>query len=331
METSWHADSWITTDRGHSAELAECVRQFELRQRVSGPLPELRLTEYYPPSPVRPRNEPEEAHRSGQLQANASHATFRRTSLVFPLKRERCYFINLHTNAEGLPANSAELRNDLNWTIFAPVANFWGAILQVVIAAATPTMINSRRFDVVARLFFVLLTMIFPTWTWSQQTASTPQDYVPVELQASSPEVKVYLDTAEKLSREGSYSESFQQLKKALDLCTNKGLVADKPLIEAKLGAASFVQGKLDDAKEYWVHSLSDSQSVSNLVLQADVLVAISSMAQSAGNPIEALDLLTKALDLARKSKNLFIQSRCLGELGRLRLTQGKEKKRGLQ
>lgn len=184
-------------------------------------------------------------------------------------------------------------------------------------------MINSRRFDVVARLFFLLLTMIFPAWILAQQTAG-PQDYVPVELQASNPEVKAYLDTAEKLSREGSYSESFQQLQKALDLCTSKGLVADKPLIEAKLGIASFVQGKLDDAKEYWVRSLSDSQSASNLVLQADVLVAISSMAQAAGNLTEALDLITKALDLARKSKNLFIQSRCLGELGRLQLTQGK-------
>jgi tetratricopeptide (TPR) repeat protein len=143
-------------------------------------------------------------------------------------------------------------------------------------------------------------------------------------LQASNPEVKAYLDTAEKLGREGSYSESFQQLQKALNLCISKGLVADKPLIEAKLGVASFVQGKLDDAKEYWVRSLSDSQSATNLVLQADVLVAISSMAQAAGNLTEALDLITKALDLARKSKNLFMQSRCLGELGRLQLTQGK-------
>ena len=184
-------------------------------------------------------------------------------------------------------------------------------------------MINSRRFDVVARLFFLLLTMIFPAWILAQQTAG-PQDYVPVELQASNPEVKAYLDTAEKLSREGSYSESFQQLQKALDLCTSKGLATDKPLIEAKLGIASFVQGKLDDAKEYWVRSLLDSQSGSNLVLQADVLVAISSMAQAAGNLTEALDLITKALDLARKSKNLFMQSRCLGELGRLQLTQGK-------
>jgi CHAT domain-containing protein len=185
-------------------------------------------------------------------------------------------------------------------------------------------MSNSRRFDIVARLSFLLLTMIFPAWTLAQQTTGTPEDYVPVELQASNPEVKAYLDTAEKLSREGNYSASFQQLQKALDLCTSRGFVADKPLIEAKLGVASFVQGKLDDAKEYWVRSLSDSQSVSNLVLQADVLVAISSMAQAAGNPTEALDLITKALDLARKSKNLFIQSRCLGELGRLQLTQGK-------
>jgi CHAT domain-containing protein/uncharacterized protein HemY len=185
-------------------------------------------------------------------------------------------------------------------------------------------MINLRRFDIVALPFFLVLMMMFPSSTFAQQTAEGPQDYVPPELQASDPEIKAYLDTAEKLSREGNYSESFQQLQKTLGVCTGKGLVADKALIEAKLGVASFVQGKLDDAKEYWVHSLSDSQSASNLVLQADVLVAISSMAQGAGNLTEALELITKAVDLARKSKNLFMQSRCLGELGRLQLTQGK-------
>jgi CHAT domain-containing protein len=185
-------------------------------------------------------------------------------------------------------------------------------------------MIISRPFDTVALLFFLLLTIIFPAWTLAQQTGGAPQDYVPVELQASNPEVKAYLDTAENLSGEGSYSESFQQLRKALDLCTGKGLVADKPLIEAKLAVASFMQGKLDDAKEYWVRSLSDSQTASNLVLQADVLVSISSMAQAAGNLTEAIELITKALDLAKKSKNFFMQSRCLGELGRLQLNLGK-------
>jgi CHAT domain-containing protein/Tfp pilus assembly protein PilF len=185
-------------------------------------------------------------------------------------------------------------------------------------------MINVCRFGVIARPFFLVLVLLFPAWTFAQQSAEGPQDYVPPELQTSDPEVKAYLGTAEQFSREGNYSDSFQQLQNALGLCTRKGLVADKALIEARLGVASFVLGKLEDAKEYWVRSLSDSQSASNLILQADVLVAISSMAQGAGNLTEALELVTKALDLARKSKNLFIQSRCLGELGRLQLTQGK-------
>src|ERR1035437_2698734 len=184
-------------------------------------------------------------------------------------------------------------------------------------------MIGSRRFRVVPNLVSLLL-IICSAWSFGQQTPGTPQDYVPPELQASDPEVKSYLDTAEKLSREGNYSESLQQLQKASDLCARKGLVTDRALIEAKLGVASFIQGKLDDAKQYWVRSLSDSVSTSNLVLQADVLVAISSMAQAAGNSTEALDLTTRALDLARKSKNLFMQSRCLGELGRLQLSLGK-------
>jgi CHAT domain-containing protein len=185
-------------------------------------------------------------------------------------------------------------------------------------------MINLRRFRVVPRIVCLLL-IIASAWSFGQQTAEAPQDYVPPELQAFDPEVKAYLDSAEKSDQEGNYAESFQQLQKALDLCTRKGLVADRALTEAKLGVALFVQGKLDDAKQQWVRSLSDSVSTSNLVLQADVLVAISIMAEAAtGNLKEALDLSTRALDLARQSKNLFMQSRCLGELGRLQLTLGK-------
>ena len=209
-----------------------------------------------------------------------------------------------------------------NIAVFAFLLTSRNAILQAFMSAA-PTMINSRRFRMVPGLVCLLLT-ICSAWSFGQQTQEAPQDYVPPELQASNPEVKAFLDSAEKSSREGNYGESFQQLQKAFDLCTGKGLVADKALIEAKLGVASFVQAKLEDAKEYWARSLSDSISTSNLVLQADVLVAISSMAQAAGNSTEALDLTTRALDLARKSKNLFMQSRCLGELGRLQLSLGK-------
>jgi CHAT domain-containing protein len=184
-------------------------------------------------------------------------------------------------------------------------------------------MIYLHRFRLVPRL--CLLLIVASAWTFGQQQIPEPsQDYVPPEFQASDPEVRAYLDAAEEAVREGNYAGSFQQLQKALDLCTRKGLVADKALIEARLGAAFFLQGKLDDAKQQWVRSLSDSVSTSNLVLQADVLAEVSRLAQATENLTEALDLSTRALDLARKSKNLFMQSRCLGELGHLQLTLGK-------
>jgi tetratricopeptide (TPR) repeat protein len=71
--------------------------------------------------------------------------------------------------------------------------------------------------------------------------------------------------------------------------------------------------------------ALSDSTKTASLVLQADILVALSSMAQASGNSTEALDIASRAVDLARKSKNLFIQSCALGELGRLQLALGKQ------
>jgi len=157
---------------------------------------------------------------------------------------------------------------------------------------------------------------------WAQQTAS--HRYVPPELQISDPEVKALVDSVEKMQQEGKYSESFHELQKALDLSVSRGSLADKGLIEAKLGATYFLQGRLEDARQQWVNSISDSLKTNNLVLQTDTLVALASMAQVSGNLAEAIDLAGKALVLARRSKNLFIQSRCLGELGRLQLTMGK-------
>src|SRR2546425_8016018 len=136
-------------------------------------------------------------------------------------------------------------------------------------------MVNMDCFRIVLR-FICLLLIVASTWCFSQQTSKTSPDYVPPELQPSDPEVKEYLDSAEKSGGEGNYPESFQQLQKAFDLCARKGLVADKALIEAKIGAAYFVQGELEGAKQQWLSSFSDSVKTSNLVLQADTLVRLS-------------------------------------------------------
>jgi len=184
-------------------------------------------------------------------------------------------------------------------------------------------MIKLERFRLVLAFVSLLMALASPL-SLSGQTEKAPQDSVPPELQASDPDVKAYIDSAEKLQQDGNYADGFQQLQKALDLCTQKGLLADKALLEAKLAVAYFVQGKLEDANQQFLNSFADSTKTGNLVLQADTLIALTALAQASGKMDEALGLATRALDLARKSKNFWIQSRCLGELGRLQLVVGK-------
>jgi len=184
-------------------------------------------------------------------------------------------------------------------------------------------MIKLERFRLVLAFVSLLMALASPL-NLSGQTEKALQDSVPPELQASDPDVKAYIDSAEKLQQDGNYADGFQQLQKALDLCTQKGLLADKALLEAKLAVAYFVQGKLEDANQQFLNSFADSTKTGNLVLQADTLIALTALAQASGKMDKALGLATRALDLARKSKNFWIQSRCLGELGRLQLVVGK-------
>ncbi|MBZ5521329.1 MAG: CHAT domain-containing protein [Acidobacteriia bacterium] len=179
-------------------------------------------------------------------------------------------------------------------------------------------MINLRRFPV-PLAFLILLAA--SAWSLAQQP---PKNYVPPELQASDPQVKAYIDAGEKSAEEGNYPEAFQQLQKALDFCVKKGFLGDKALVEAHLSVAYFLQGKIDDTKRFRLASFADSLRTGNLVLQADSLVALSAIAQVSSNANEALDLASKALDAARRSTNLWIQSRALGELGRMQLLAGK-------
>ena len=181
-------------------------------------------------------------------------------------------------------------------------------------------MIQLARFGMLLRLI-CLLFAITSNWGFGQET-SPP--YAPPEMQAADPEVKKCLNSADKSGQEGNYPELLRQLLKAFDLSTKKGIVADKALIEARLGQVYAIQGKLEDSKQQWSNAFSDSLTTGNLVLQAEALVALSSMEQATGNLSEALDFVSKAVDLARKSKNLWMQSRCLGELGSLQISMGK-------
>jgi tetratricopeptide (TPR) repeat protein len=180
---------------------------------------------------------------------------------------------------------------------------------------------NASQPKIVAMIVIVLVS----TLSLCQEAPESSKRYVPPEFQASDPEVKALIDSATESVANGNYSERTQSLQKALARCEEKEFLADKAIVEDYLGVAYLSDGKVEEATRQWANALSDGVNSQNLVLQADVLVGLSVLSQQAGNVAEALDLANRASELARKSKSLYLQSRALGELGRLQLALGKK------
>lgn len=176
------------------------------------------------------------------------------------------------------------------------------------------------------RKYFVISCVILlaSTLTLCQQNSGLSHPYTPPEFRPSDSGIQALLDSAFKAAQDGDFAKQIELLQNALARCANKGLVSDKAIVEDNLAAAYFAQGKLEDAKKQWVNAISDGVDSSNLVLQADVLVAMSALAQAPGHLSEAVDLATRAIDLARTGKSFYVQARALGELGRLQLVLGK-------
>ncbi len=140
------------------------------------------------------------------------------------------------------------------------------------------TMSRCRVLGAVLCLVLCLLLSLGEACAFTEPASKQQEEYIPPELQASDPQVKSYIDASYKLAQQANYAEAFQQLQKALDFCSRKGLVADQALLEAKIAGAYFVQGKLEESKQHWGAAYSDALKTQNLVLQADTLVALSSM-----------------------------------------------------
>jgi CHAT domain-containing protein/tetratricopeptide (TPR) repeat protein len=180
--------------------------------------------------------------------------------------------------------------------------------------------VNARPFSSRVLIHLAWYLLVFLCATTTAETSNGPRHYVPPELQASDPGIKALLDSADASAKQGNYVDSLNSLQKAMALATKDKSISDKAIVESRLAVYYFTQGKLEEAKSLWLGSLADGISVSNLVLQADVLVALSALSQQGGNLEESLKGANQALDLARRGKNLYIQSRALGELSRLQL-----------
>ena len=181
---------------------------------------------------------------------------------------------------------------------------------------------NSNCLSISRLSVSAIICLIVVSIGHSQQPPS-PKRYIPPEFQASDQEIRKLLTTAELESEAGEYESAFADFKAALELSQKKGLVGDRAIAEESVASGYFSLGKVDESIKLYQASLQHATESSNLVLQADVLVALSTVPQFQGDSSEALDLLSKALDRANQTMNQYIRSRVLGELGRFQIASG--------
>lgn len=180
------------------------------------------------------------------------------------------------------------------------------------------TVITSQRFWLSSILLIGFLTSV----AFGQQRSDTDR-YLPAELQAGDPDIRKLLREAISDYDSGQDEAGLPKAKAALELAEKKHFVGDKALAEEVVAVGYFRSGNLDESMRSYRASLQDAMQSSNLVLQADVLVGLSTSSQQQQNLTGEIEILERALDCANRSKNLFIKARVLGELGRVQLFSG--------
>ena len=142
--------------------------------------------------------------------------------------------------------------------------------------------------------FLVLTSLICCLFSSSRAIVAspspdTPRAYIPTEMQVIDPSVKALMDSADTSTKLGKYRECPALFQQAIELATRQKSAGDRAIVEDKFAVYYFSQGNLEGAKSQWLVSLSDGAAVSNLVLQADVLVALSALQQAGGHIDQAM------------------------------------------
>lgn len=154
------------------------------------------------------------------------------------------------------------------------------------------------------------------------RTASRPK--IPAELIPRDPEIRELLGVGDDSCRAANPDAWVEKVQRALQIAENRGLIGDRAIVAALFASASITQGSLDQAFIILRKALQDSIDAKRDVVEADILVSLASEGQLKGNSQDAVDLVTRAVSLSEKTGNLYGKARALGELGRLRLAEGK-------
>lgn len=185
-------------------------------------------------------------------------------------------------------------------------------------------MKDSKRFGLISASFFGFMIFHTSVLLILGQQPPRPTYNNPPELQATDPEIRTLLDETRSTCDQSNLGDMIERVQKALRMADSRGLVGDRALAEATLASAYIGQAEVELAFTTFQKALQDAIDSKNKVLEADILVSLSSEAQMKGNTLQAIDLISRALSISEKSRSFYVKARALGELGRMKLLLGK-------
>ena len=187
-------------------------------------------------------------------------------------------------------------------------------------AAFRPMLIKPHRSWRTSVGSYLVLILSICTYGSSKSIA---RQEIPIELQASDPEIKSLVETAADRSDVGDLDGALQSAKKAWDLCRSRHIQSDLPIAGLELSALSISKGDIDASREFLNLSLEAAAERSNGALEAQILVSLASLREMSGNRKGALEVNTRALQKAQAAKSLYVQAHAFGEIGRMWLAAG--------
>lgn len=175
----------------------------------------------------------------------------------------------------------------------------------------------------ILRVYVVLVFSFFSPFVAAQDKSKSDANR-PVELVFVDPRIRALLTEPSSYCDQFNINDKVKQLQEALKIADSGGLIRDRALVEASLAAAYISQAKIEIAFTTFQKALQDAIDSKNGVLEADILIALASEAQLKSNPSQAMELISRALSISEKNGSLYEKSRALGELGKMKLLQGK-------
>lgn len=166
--------------------------------------------------------------------------------------------------------------------------------------------------------------ILIPGSTVLGQHTPSPQFELPRSLRGTIPEVRSLLDRARERIDQERYDAASADHQEALRIATARNFKPDIALAKAAIAGDDFRDGQFSAAVDLLHSALEDSLEGPNLALESEILVTLSAEDQLKGNDSGATDLLLKARDVAEQSKDPFVISHALGELGWNHLTSGR-------